>query len=101
MSDPNINSGALKVLKVMQAMKGHSLTGVSNTDLAKNLGMSAPTVNRCVNTLIEAGMATQLETGRYALSVQALSIAQAHANEMAKASDRISELTQRVMAGSY
>lgn len=101
MSDTRVNNSGIKVLRVMDALKGHSLTGLSNTDLVKHLQMSAPTVNRCLNTLIEADMATQLDNGRYALSVRTLQIAQAHANEMAKASDRINELNQRVMAGSY
>lgn len=90
-----------KVLRVLKALKGHSLNGLSNSDLAKALGESPATINRCCNTLIAEGLAVQLDTGTYALSVAALQIAQAHANEMARASDRIHELTQRVTAGSY
>jgi DNA-binding IclR family transcriptional regulator len=101
MSDTRVNTSGLKVLQVMDALKGHTLGGLSNGDLSKNLNMSAATVNRCLNTLIQAGMATQLDNGRYALSVRALQIAQAHANEMARASDRINELNQRVMAGGF
>lgn len=97
----SIATSAIKVLAVMKALKGHSLSGLSNGDIAKQLNMPAPTVTRCLATLIEAGMATQLDNGRYALSVKTLEIAQAHANEMTRASDRINELNQRVMAASY
>lgn len=101
MSDTRVSSSGLRVLRVMYALRGHSLLGLSNGELAKNLKESPATINRCLNTLIEDGWAMQLENGRYALSVKALQTAQAHANEMSKATDRIHELNQRVMAGSH
>ena len=88
------------MLRVLKALRGHSLTGLSNGDLAKALGESPATINRCLNTLIVEGMATKLDTGRFALSVAVLQIAQAHANEMANAQSRINEINQRVLAGA-
>lgn len=96
-----VSRSGLKCLKVLKALKGQTLTGLSNGDLAKALDESPATINRCLNTLIEAGMATQLDTGRYAHSVALLQIAQAYANEMDRTSARIHELTQRVAAGSH
>lgn len=93
------DSGA-RVLRVLKALRGHSLTGLSNGELAKALGESPATINRCLNTLIAEGLATRLETGRYAMSVAVLQIAQAHANEMAYAQQRINEINQRVLAGA-
>lgn len=95
-----ISGSGLKVLLVQKALKGHSLTGLSNGDLAKALNESPATVNRCLNTLMAAGFAMQLDNGRYALSVAALQIAQAHATEISRATNRINELNQRVAAGS-
>ena len=89
-----------RVLRVLKALRGHSLTGLSTGDLAKALGESPATINRCLNTLIAEGMATKLDTGRFALSVAVLQIAQAHANEMANAQSRINEINQRVLAGA-
>lgn len=89
-----------RVLRVFKALRGHSLTGLSNGDLAKALGESPATINRCMNTLIAEGMATKLDTGRFALSIAVLQIAQAHANEMAMAQGRINEINQRVLAGA-
>lgn len=97
----SIATSAIKVLNVLKTLKGHTLSGLSNGDIARQLNMPAPSVTRCLATLVEAGMVTQLNNGRYALSVKTLEIAQAHANEMAMASDRINELNQRVMAASY
>ncbi|WP_041523618.1 helix-turn-helix domain-containing protein [Gilvimarinus agarilyticus] len=90
-----------RVLRVLDALKGHSLTGVSNGELAKALGESPATVNRVLNTLIEAGFAIRLDNGRFAHSVKLLQIAQAHANEMARSQSRINELSQRVAAGAH
>lgn len=94
------NDGAGRVLRVLKALRGHSLTGLTNGDLAKALGESPANINRYLNTLIAEGMATKLDTGRFALSVAVLQIAQAHANEMANAQSRINEINQRVLAGA-
>lgn len=93
------DSGA-KVLKVLVALRGHSLTGLSNGQLAKSLGESPSTVNRCLNTLIQAGLAVKLDSGLYAHGVMMLQIATAHANEMSRAQMHIDQLTQRVQAGA-
>ncbi|WP_420554003.1 helix-turn-helix domain-containing protein [Neptuniibacter marinus] len=90
-----------RVLRVMKALRGHSLTGLSNGELAKAMNESPATINRCLNTLIAEGLAMKLDNGRFALSVSMLQIAQAHAEEMNRASSRIAELNQRVAAGAY
>lgn len=96
-----ISASALKALTVMKALRGHSLNGRSNVELCAATGETPSTVNRCLNTLIEAGLAIKLDNGCYALSVAMLQIAQAHATEISRATNRINELTQRVAAGSY
>ncbi|MFA5632529.1 MAG: helix-turn-helix domain-containing protein [Porticoccaceae bacterium] len=88
-------------LRVIRALRGQTLTGVSNGELAKALGESPATINRCINTLIAEGFAMRLENGRFALSVSLLQIAQAHADEINRATNRIHELSQRVAAGSH
>lgn len=89
-----------RVLRVLKALKGHSLTGLSNGELAKALNESPATINRCLNTLIEQGLATRLDTGRFAPGVALLQIAVAHAQEMDRAQMRINEMNQRVLAGA-
>jgi len=84
----------------MKALKGYSLHGLSNSELAKALGESPANITRCMDTLIEAGLATRLETGRFAPGIALLQIAQAHATEMANAQARINEINQRVLAGA-
>ncbi|MCY1266037.1 hypothetical protein D9M69_318810 [compost metagenome] len=99
-TEPRVNETALRVLRVLKALKGHSLHGLSNGELAKALGESPANITRYLTTLVEAGLATKLDTGRYAPGIALLQIAQAHANEMANAQNRINEINQRVLAGA-
>ncbi|EEV1134077.1 TPA: helix-turn-helix domain-containing protein [Escherichia coli] len=100
MSKPNTSSSGTRILRVLKALRGHALNGVSNGELASALGESPANINRALNTLIEEGLALKLDNGRFAPGVQLLQIAMAHSAEMARAQDRINEINQRVMAGS-
>lgn len=100
MSTPAIIHSALKVLQVWEALKGHTLVGLSNTELVAATGQSAPNVSRALNTLIEGGYVTRYDSGRYAHSVKTLQIAQAHANHMQQFRTRAAELDQRIAAGA-
>jgi DNA-binding IclR family transcriptional regulator len=92
-------SGA-RILKVLFALKGHSLTGLSNTDLARALDESPSTINRTLNTMIAEGAAEKLDNGRYRLGIKVLQIAQSHMDEVARQQARLDELSQRVSAGA-
>ncbi|MFT0531627.1 helix-turn-helix domain-containing protein [Castellaniella hirudinis] len=100
MSTPTTIASALKVLAVWEALKGHTLTGLSNTEIAAATGQSAPNVSRALATLAEGGYVTRYESGRYAHSVKTLQIAQAHANHMHQFRARAAELDQRIAAGA-
>ncbi|XJB66496.1 IclR family transcriptional regulator (plasmid) [Escherichia coli] len=99
MSKVNISSSGTRILRVLKALRGHALNGVSNGELASALGVPA-NINRALNTLIEEGLAMKLENGRFAPGIQLLQIAMAHSHEMARAQDRINEINQRVISGS-
>ncbi|HEI9912400.1 TPA: helix-turn-helix domain-containing protein, partial [Pseudomonas aeruginosa] len=79
MTEKRVNETALRVLRVLIALKGHTLTGLSNGEVAKALGESPANITRYMQTLIEAGLAERREDGRFAHSVSMLQIAQAHA----------------------
>ena len=100
MSKVNISSSGTRILRVLKALRGHALNGVSNGELASALGESPANINRALNTLIEEGLAMKLENGRFAPGIQLLQIAMAHSHEMARAQDRINEINQRVISGS-
>lgn len=93
-------SAAARVLRVLKALKGHTVTGLSNTELAQLAGESPSNITRAMQTLIEEGLAVKLDNGRFAHSVGVLQIAQAHAEHMARLQSRMQEINQRIAAGS-
>lgn len=93
-------SAAARVLRVLKALKGHTVTGLSNTELAHLAGDSPSNITRAMQTLIEEGLAVKLDNGRFAHSVGVLQIAQAHAEHMDRLQGRMQEINQRIAAGS-
>lgn len=93
-------TSAHRALAVLDTLKGQTLRGLSNGEIAQALHETPVNVSRALAVLVEAGWVTRLETGRYAHSIKCLQVAQAHANEMNQAQNRILEINQRVAAGS-
>jgi DNA-binding IclR family transcriptional regulator len=93
-------SASARVLRVLKALKGHTITGLSNIELAQLTGDSPSNITRAMHTLIEEGLAVKLDNGRFAHSVGMLQIAQAHAEHMARLQGRMQEINQRIAAGS-
>ena len=93
-------TSARRALRVLELLKGQTLHGLSNGEIATALGETAVNISRALEVLVDEGFVTKLDTGRYAHTVKMLQIAQAHANEMSRAQNRIMEINQRVAAGS-
>lgn len=93
-------SSARRALRVLIALKGHAITGISNKELAEGLRESAPNISRALAELEAEGLATKLDNGRWAHSVTMLQIAHAYTTHLANLQDRINELNRRVVAGS-
>lgn len=83
---------AEKVLTTLKALRGHTLTGVSVSEIAKNTGESPSQVCRYLATLVGQGFARQDDNGLYYLSVAFVQIATAHQKEMELAQARINEI---------
>ncbi|RAS18912.1 IclR-like helix-turn-helix domain-containing protein [Microvirgula sp. AG722] len=101
MSKTRTSSTGIRVLEVLKALKGQTVTGLSNKDLADAIGCPASAITRATADLIEAGLVVKLDNGRFAHSVQMLQIAQAHAEHVAKLQGRIAEINQRIAAGVW
>lgn len=95
-----MSTSTRRALRILEALKGKTLQGLSNAELARGLGESAVNVSRALAVLEEAGWVTHLDTGRWAHSIKLLQIAVAHADELAKAEQQLGELRQRVLAGA-
>ena len=93
-------SAAARVLRALKALKGHTVTGLSNTELAHLTQDSPSNISRAMQTLVEEGLVVKLDNGRFAHSVGMLQIAQAHAEHMARLTNRMQEINQRISAGS-
>ncbi|QHJ84354.1 MAG: hypothetical protein [Caudoviricetes sp.] len=100
MHKSQISTSGRRILKVLKALKGYTLTGLSNGDIAKMINESPVNVTRSLQTLIEEGLVIKLDNGLFAHSVQMLQIAQAHAIHINKMQDQITEITQRITAGA-
>lgn len=100
MHKSQISTSGTRILKVLKVLKGYTLTGLSNGDIAKMINESPVNVTRSLQTLIEEGLVIKLDNGLFAHSVQMLQIAQAHAIHITKMQDQITEINQRITAGS-
>lgn len=95
-----ISTSGTRTLKVLKALKGYTLTGLSNGDIAKMINESPVNVTRSLQTLIEEGLVIKLDNGLFAHSVQMLQIAQAHAIHITQMQEQITEINQRIIAGT-
>ncbi len=95
-----MSNSATRTLKVLIALRGHTITGVSNTDLAKGLEESPSSITRALQDLVEVGLAVKLDNGRFAHSVLMLQIAYGHAEHVNQLQNRIAEVNQRIVAGA-
>jgi DNA-binding IclR family transcriptional regulator len=89
-----------RVLQVLKTLRGHTITGLSNKDLADALACSPASITRDMADLIESGLVVKLENGRFAHSIAMLQIAQAHAEHVSKLQSRIIEINCRIAAGA-
>ncbi len=85
-----------KGLRVLKALRGHTLTGISNQQLTQATGLSASAVTRAMQALIDEGLAEKREDGRFSLSVAMLRMANMHQTEMAQMRDRLDEIDRRI-----
>lgn len=103
MTNKQVNgiNAAKRVLRVWQALKGHSAVGLSNTEICRITGESAPNVTRALNTLIEEGFVNKLENGRFAHGVKTLQIAVAHFDHVQRMRQRLDQTEAAIRAGAY
>lgn len=89
-----MSKSAEKVLTTLKALRGHTLTGVSVSELAKTTGETPSQVCRYLATLVGQGFVRQDDNGLYYLSVAFVQFATDHQKEMELAQARINEIRQ-------
>ncbi|WP_018651576.1 IclR family transcriptional regulator [Actinobacillus capsulatus] len=95
------NKATRRVLNVIYALKGHSINGLSNSEIAERLNDTPVNITRALAILVDEGFAEKLPTGRFTLSVRVLQVAEAYRQEWEKMQQRMTEIDQRVRAGTF
>ncbi|WP_311515301.1 helix-turn-helix domain-containing protein [Oligella urethralis] len=93
-------NAAQRVLRVWQALKGNTFTGLSNSEIAQMLDDSPANVSRALTTLIAEDLVTKLPSGRFAHSVKTLQIAAAHYDHTQRMKQRIDQMQRQISAGT-
>lgn len=100
MSRTAVCSSAQRVLRIWKALRGHTMTGLSNQEIAQRASESPANVTRALATLMAEGLVIKYDNGRYAHGIATLQIAQAHANHCDQLTTRMAEVNQRIAAGA-
>lgn len=96
-----MSNSAIRALRVLKALRGHSLNGLSNTQLANHLNETPTNITRALQDLIAENLVLRLDNGLFVLSIACLQIAVAHAEEVNRATNRIDEFKQRIAVASH
>lgn len=87
---------AEKVLKVLFALRGHYIFGLSNKQLAENLNEPPSSITRALQTLQADGWAEKRDNGNYAPSMKAVRFSMACKEEHDRVQARVAEYKQRL-----
>lgn len=87
---------AEKVLKVLYALRGHYIFGLSNKQLAEKLNESPSSITRALQTLEADGWAEKRESGNYAPSIKAVRFSTSCKEEYDRVQARITEYKQHL-----
>lgn len=96
-----MSESARRTLRILKAMRGKTLQGMTVTEIAQSTNESSVNICRALDDLVAEGLVVKLDSGRYAHSIHILQIATAHAAEIQRATDRIQEINQRVHTGAF
>ncbi|EPL0707008.1 MarR family transcriptional regulator [Acinetobacter baumannii] len=90
------NKSAGKVLKVLFALRGHYVMGISNKQLSESLNETPVFITRALQTLEADGWAEKRDNGNYAPSMKAIRFASACKEEYDRLKARIDEYEKRL-----
>ncbi|MCW1508552.1 MULTISPECIES: MarR family transcriptional regulator [Acinetobacter calcoaceticus/baumannii complex] len=90
------NKSAEKVLRVLYALRGHYVFGLSNKQLSESLKETPVFITRALQTLEADGWAEKRDNGNYAPSIKAVRFAAACKEEHDRVQARMNEYNQRL-----
>lgn len=89
------NESQQRGYRVLLALAGHEVNGIAPGDIAKGLRISASNATRDLANLRIAGLAEELEPGRWRLSPRVPQIAVAMLNGIDRSQSKVDEVRQR------
>ena len=92
----SVIKSAEKVLKVLFALRGNYIFGLSNKQLAESLNETPTSITRSLQTLEANGWAEKRDNGNYAPSIKAVRFSTACKEEYDRVQARIAEYKQRL-----
>lgn len=90
-----MSNAATRACRVLKALRGHSINGLSNSQLAASLQESPTNITRALQDLIAEDLVIKLDNGNFAHSGQTEQIALAHLHSLDQAEQRVKELKRR------
>lgn len=89
-----------RVLKVLDLLFGHEITGLAPGEIAKSINATASSITRDLANLAEAGMAEEVQgTGRYRITPRLGSRALATLQTFDRAEQQLRDLSARFTKG--
>ena len=85
-----------RALKIIKAMRSATFSGISVTELAKHLNVSAANICRDLDDLASEGFVEKRDDGRYQLSIAMLQIATGYQHDHNRMSERLAEIHTRI-----
>ena len=96
MTSKYFNESQQRILKVLDLLFGHEITGLAPGEIAKSVDVNASAVTRDLANLAEAGMAEEIgSTGRYRITPRLGSRALATLQTFDRAEKQLGDLKTR------
>ena len=96
MTSKYFNESQQRILKVLDLLFGHEITGLAPGEIAKSVSVNASAVTRDLANLVEAGMAEEVQgSGRYRITPRLGSRALATLQTFDRAEKQLTDLKTR------
>lgn len=92
-----MSNSAIRALRVLKALRGHSLNGLSNGQLASHLKETPTNITRALQDLAAADLVHKLDNGNFSYTPMMEQIALEHLTALDKAHQRINEYKRRAL----
>ena len=94
-------NGTQCALRILKALKGRTMDGLSNKDLCEAIDETPVNITRATAILESEGFLRKLPTGNWTLSFALLNLAVCYEQDMQAVNERFNEMRHRVATGGF